>query len=554
MLASAAAAGNIGALTTNALLPSALGWIGLGFAVGWSGRQLRIPATWFSPWAWWLLLGAALLCFRWPLIRLPHELYPDESQLLAGAITLRQDPVFWRSVDGGTAGPPDYYALLPAAVFQDGTAFVAARIIACGLLWGALVAAGETLVLLTRQAHLRLAALPALLFLAFTTSPEYVHYSTELVPALLLAVAVHALARRAIRPTPLNLWAAALALGTVPWTKLQAAPIVAMLGLFFVIREFSAGRRAQVPLVIAAACLPTLAVLLLAGLTGQTEHMIVPYVLQNLLYVQSGRLPAGMVAFQQWQQAVTNGYLAAWFAGAVVFAAISGWRLRGAPAGLRPLVLLASGLFAVAVICVLAPGRPYPHYLHFLVGPLTLLLGALLAAGWREGSRWGPGLFCGCLVVPALMLKLSARPDPYAYYNHELTAPGPAHRELTARVRMLTRPGETLGLWGWRSALYVETGLAQATCQAHTESLLIAGPSQSYYLRRYLEKFIANSPPVFVDAVGPGNFRFQDRALGHEVFPFLRQWIKDHYILVGEFDGCRLYVRRDRPQGPAAVR
>jgi len=280
------------------LLPVA-GWLCLILAVGAGARQLRGPASHRIPWGAWLLLGTALLCFRWPLISLPHELYPDESQLLAGAITLRHDPLFWRSVDGGTAGPLDYYALLPAAFSSPASAYAVTRIIAAGLVWGALVAAGEVLVLLTGRPVARLAAVPALLFAAFTTSPEFVHYSTELVPALLLALAILALARREIRPTRANLWSAALLLGAVPWAKLQAAPLAAGLGLWLVVREWRAGRRKETALLLAAAGLPTLVVLLALRLTGETENMVVPYILQNLLYAQSGRLPLGNVVLQQ---------------------------------------------------------------------------------------------------------------------------------------------------------------------------------------------------------------------------------------------------------------
>ena len=550
MLASAAVAAKLGALMPIiALLPSALGWVFLGCALVYGAQLAKTPVERFAPWGWWLLLGGALLGFRWPLIQLPYELYPDESQLLAGAITLRHDPMFWRSVDGGTAGPLDYYALMPAAVFQGETAFAVTRLIAAGLIWGGLVAAGETIVLLTGCALARIAALPAFLFVTFTTSPEFIHYSSELVSTLLLALALLAMARREIRPTGRNLWAAALLLGSVPWAKLQAVPIATGLGLLLVIREFVSGRRAGTLLPIAAACVPTLFFLLLLVATNQTEHMVIPYILQNLLYVETGRLTSGQVSVQLWTQAVTGSYLAAWLAGGAAFVALAAWNLRRAPVRLRWLALGAAALLGSVIVCAFTPGRPYPHYLHLVEVPLTLLPGLLLAAAWTRSTgaaRWTLAFFAGCSVLPPLGLKLSARTDPYAAYNMEYAAPNPARRALVAQVKAFARPGESLGLWGWRSGLYVHTGLYQATCQAHTESVVAAGPYHLYYIHRYLEKLIENSPPVFVDAVGPGNFRFTDRAFGHEILPFLGKWIGENYTLVADLDGCRVYVRRDR--------
>ena len=98
----------------------------------------------------------------------------------------------------------------------------------------------------------------------------------------------------------------------------------------------------------------------------------------------------------------------------------------------------------------------------------------------------------------------------------------------------------------------METGLAQATRLAHTEPLLVAGPWQKFYLHRYYEDLVASAPPVFVDATGPGNFRFTDRtATGHEIFPALRDWVRDHYREAGDLDGVRIYARRDLPTAPA---
>jgi len=95
------------------------GWLSLLAALAWTVRDATAsrPSRLLG-WAWWLLL--AVVAFRWPILWFPHQQNPDESQLIAGSITLRQDPVFWRSVDGGTAGPIDFYPLLPAA-WNDGT-------------------------------------------------------------------------------------------------------------------------------------------------------------------------------------------------------------------------------------------------------------------------------------------------------------------------------------------------------------------------------------------------------------------------------------------------
>jgi hypothetical protein len=110
----------------------------------------------------------------------------------------------------------------------------------------------------------------------------------------------------------------------------------------------------------------------------------------------------------------------------------------------------------------------------------------------------------------------------------------------------LATRGEPLAIWGRRCALYVETGLYQATRQSHSAAQILPSPWQSYFLRRYYEDFRAANPPVFVDAVGPGNFQFQDRAQAHEAFLPLNTWVQSHYSLVAEIGGTRVYARNDR--------
>jgi len=529
-----------------------LGWLMLALAIVWSFRDAwaKSPAPALG-WKWWLLLATVLLAFRWPVLWIKFELNPDESQLIAGAMTLWHDPVFWRSVDGNTAGPLDFYPLMPAGLFSGLTAYAIARLTALTVVWGTLLFVGETLAAVANVAVARIAVLPALAFYAFTANPDFTHCSTELIPILLLAAAVYAVVRYTIVPSRSWLCFLGVLLGSVPFAKLQAAPIAAVLGAMFILHEIAANRtRGLAPLFIGA-LLPTLTIEAAGLIFGLNERIIIPYLLNNLSYVKSTPFPLGVIVAAQWWNSVADGYFVRWLVGVAVFGLLALACIRTASASLRRFGLAAVVLLAVAITCVLTPRRPFTHYLNLLSLPLSLIAGIALGMVWQHASRasrfrqkaFWVGLFFVCTLLPPIVHRTSGDDRALQFYSAGVT---PFTAELTEVIRSLAARGEPLAIWGRRCALYVETGLYQATRQAHSESQIMLGPWQKYFLRCYYEDFRAANPPVFVDAVGPGNFQFQNRVWAHEAFPPLRAWVQSHYSLVADIGGTRVYARNDR--------
>jgi hypothetical protein len=294
----------------------------------------------------------------------------------------------------------------------------------------------------------------------------------------------------------------------------------------------------------AGALLPAVVLFAMVGATGETEHMIVPFLLRNLNYVREAPLPWGERLLLQWQNAATDSYLALWIASTAILAVLAALGFRHASPPLRRAVIAAGVLAAIGVFSVSLPSRPSTHHLLLLVPPLLWLEGTALAivAGPKK-SRLVASLFVVGGVLPLLGWRATSGASFAAAH---WAGVNPSRRELVRLVRCFSAPDESLAIWGWRCSLYVEAGRRQATRQAQTEAQIYPNPLQSYYLRRYIEDFRAANPPVFADAVGPGNFAFQDRGRAHEAFPPLRAWIAAHYTEIADLDGTRLYVRNDR--------
>ena len=536
------------------LILAALGWVSLAALAVSAVRHSagRSPVIKSDGW-WWSLAGVTLLAFRWPLLWVPHQFNPDESQLIAGALTLRHDPMFWRAVDGGTAGPLDYYPLLPAAWGDGPASYAIARLIALATVFGALIFAGASLRRAIGAEVARLAVLPALVFVAFTTHPDFTHYSTELMPLLLLAAAVYLAIRHAPAPSPWLGWAVALLLGSVLWAKPQAVPLAATVWGLFVANELRCARAKNIFLsLVVGSLLPTLVCFVAVTAAGQTEHLIVPYFLRNFGYVREAPLPFVERALLQWQNSLVDGYLGLWLAGTLLLAAVGLAGARGTTAPLRRLALAEAVVLAVGGLTAIAPSRPSAHHLWFIVLPLVWTAGIALAV-MNQIAADAPAQARRRLLVAGLFLAGGTLPqlgwrarhaDEFAY-AHTLGIPA-ARLQLSTLIRRLTLPDEPLAVWGWRTSLYVEAGRRQATRQAQTEAQIYPNDYQRYFLRRYFEDFQAAQPPVFADAVGPGNFAFVDPRQAHESFPPLREWVRARYTLIATIDGVRLFVRNDR--------
>jgi hypothetical protein len=220
------------------------------------------------------------------------------------------------------------------------------------------------------------------------------------------------------------------------------------------------------------------------------------------------------------------------------------------------LVLLSASIYAVA-----KPGNPFEHYLQFLMAPWVLCIGVGMSWVWKTAAPVASrGLFA--LLAYALPAVLGIATEQTASYEYVPQYDADAS-PLVRLAKAYASEGESLGLWGWRSELYVESNMLPATRFDNTSLQLEPTPQVEFFRRQYLRDFLAANPPLFVDAVGSSEFtcpphgrcppgwhgarRYADRSrAGHETFPELARIIQARYALVADVDGVRVYLRRDR--------
>jgi hypothetical protein len=225
---------------------------------------------------------------------------------------------------------------------------------------------------------------------------------------------------------------------------------------------------------------------------------------------------------------------------------------------LKPRALLAGAwlLVIIGVWTVVYPGRPFGHYLHFLILPLAWLGGLSFIAAFRLAES-ATSLRATALIrsgVAAGFVLLTVVPQIVVRANEAHPAIGAladARRNslhpVSARLRELAQPGDTMMVWGWFPRLHTESGISQGTRESHNYREIEGGPMQRFFRDRTLRDLRKNRPALFVDAVCEGSFTYVDRtAAGLQVFPELEKYVAANYRLEEDLGGYRIFVRKDR--------
>ncbi|WP_229365697.1 hypothetical protein [Fibrisoma montanum] len=505
---------------------------------------------------------ALLFLLRLPSIVYNYEINPDESQMITQAMTLRQDPVYFRSVDGTTGGPLDSYFLILPGLIGFPFDYITAHLTAFGLVALSFWLLFQTTTHWFGSAAARVAFLPFVFTFGFTQNGDFLHYNSELVPLALLSGSYYLYAKLLAKTNP-SIWLIALIgllLGMVPFGKLQAVPLAGVVGLFVGIDILT--RREQSPMAKAvqlgalaggSVFFPLLFVGL-ARLNGVYDDFVTFYIIGNFKYANNSdpvqnllRLPEFFKKGSEfdWLVKVTLGV---WLGGMI-------YSLRqGSKAHTDTLkvsgfigILLAATLYAIT-----RTGSEYVHYLYLLTGPLFFVLGL----GWQrlginEGkNHWvSVGVTAVFLLLFGIQAGLNYRRGiainayPSDQQQGWVVQPSP----VSKAVLSYAKPGEKLAVWGWRCDYYVQTQMPQGVAENHTIRSAFEHPLQAIYQRRYVSDFVRSFPPVFVDAVGSQNLWMTDRRThGHEMIKPLKQFVDAHYRYIGLVNDTRIYVREDR--------
>ena len=176
-------------------------------------------------------IGVSLFVCRFPFL-LANQINPDETFFIAAAEKLFRDPVFFRAVDFVTSGPFNVYPLMLPAALGISPDYVSTRLIALAIIFASIYIIYRTLALVTDDPSARIAILPAAGAFAVLKYGDFLHYSSEHVSFLLLALGFYVCVKTFLRPQSHAWKVAALGLLTAVafLAKMQAVPILGCIG------------------------------------------------------------------------------------------------------------------------------------------------------------------------------------------------------------------------------------------------------------------------------------------------------------------------------------
>lgn len=531
--------------------------------------NLRLPAP-------AIVVGLLLTCvflLRLPSALVPRELNVDESQQLSYAMKFLAYSSPWKAIDGGTLTPLNSYlvAIFMWMGFKPG--FILVHMLASGLVCLQVLVAYLSLRRLGSEKTAAFGAFLMVLFYGLPTKTDYLHYSTELLPTLLLMVGFYMFLiwldqpARGSRLLPsYSLFLGGLALGAAPWCKVQALPIAGALGLVMLVaisRRAGNGcsrpsRRIMEVLALAGGGVLTTCTMLAFWAEYWTlKDFWYTNVLANMAYAGSMSTARSVVhsfmifVISPLNQLLLIGIaLLIYVSGSDQTAALSEkqkWALGGV------FVYAAAALFSVSRVSYL-----FPHHAIFLVPPTTYLVAGIALPQGRgtiqlseSSHRLRNGLVLvllgGAVSVYAAYVvqyvhmvqsirRLSNAPldSTSRIAKESATSKASSRTVLEKALEICIGPGrwalsdsnerivavthdihkahpvQSLAVWGWAPGLYVLTGIAPATRDSITQHAITNGPLQKYYRTRFLTDLRSNPPDLFIDAVAPDAFMWPE--------------------------------------------
>lgn len=506
--------------------------------------------------------GALLFFCRWDSIIYPLPLNPDEVQLAANTLRISTHGFNWNSMDGTTSGPLNSIALLwPKLIGLEvtiGTARLTALfalILVCAYVYFTLRLSFDRLVAV-------LFLMPLVLFYSLTESPDFLHYSSEIVPLLLLVVANFFIIKISLyRGTPRanDFLLVGVLVGAVPFAKLQATPIAFVMGLYALYLSIKLRKTERIRRLSALAfgALSLSAFILLPlYFSGELKDFWLSYIIWSGTYIGDSTSIRGiysMVSSDATLKHVSYFLVFIWVliqAGSAFSFSMREIKARAASPNLAYLfVLVLISFWAIA-----KPGKQFPHYLMFF--PPFVVIYFCYSSFLFYPKKPTRLIF---LIIYFFLSLFFIFSHWYDKNKGELNFQTSKYKTIL-KQSLLTKnqdlyswiptANQHLLVWGWMPQWYLLANKSPATRESHTYAQIVNTKLTDYFRSRFLIDFEKSVPAVVIDAVIGNSFGFNDSSkFSPDIFPEFSKILSEQYTNVAPMivsSACpKIYVKNE---------
>ncbi len=491
-----------------------------------------------------LLSGAGIITIgRWFSIVYPVPFNPDEAQMAANALRIQHFGWNWDAIDGTTSGPLNSLILLWPTLFGGDVTLSLSRLTATLLLCAVFILMYLSLKNISDYKFASIASMSLAIFYAATRHPDFIHYSSELLPLAIIGTGNYLIVNKFIHSKKENRGyfidvLIGTCIGSIFFAKLQAIPIATTLFLFniYSIHKTSREKKAlSITIFTGATALPFLIFLLPLYLNGNLTDFYNSYIMNAILYISKITSAYSLynlvtkdsvliLFFYFWLSIIVLG---------LMNLAFSNKDSDGHVFIIYSFITLIASLYSVA-----RPGREFPHYLMLSMPFFVFFAGSLFSCTQKNKINNAYFFYTYLLFFIVLLcvafISISNRGGIAShFFRYKTILPFRVEWKNPGIFSWLDLKNNCGLVWGWMPQWYLLGGLVPAGRESHNETQIRKNILTAYYRHRLVNDIKKSSPDIIIDAVTGHSFGFNNnKENGINSFPLLLNFIKNKYDLV----------------------
>lgn len=487
-----------------------------------------------------LLLLVAVLSFRgWYMPQI--ETGPDASIWLASANTVSILPdSIWSLLTTNEARPLTVLPLVLLHKLGMPLTYPAADIVGIIMYGLSFIIAISIMRQFVSSTFAFILALPLFATIATTSIIDYTSYNCQAPSLLIIMISLYLLLKMHQQGLPIvSVAILGLFLGSLPLIKFQNAPAGIAIGIAACLLCIKQKKISSLFLLMISAMIPVSLVALFFIRRGLWDDFMNDY-FNNYFYYAYSQEYAGDSFWHRYNPRRIVSFMfrttdSLWLLLGTLFTLVFVTVKRKFNITTNVFQWFALVFLALNFYAVIQSGWNTPHYLFYLWIPPILYLSTLLPHA--SYTKWIMAAFIGMTVLQTLHNQSFRKISSTQWLDEDAA--------IEQQIMQLTKPEESIVVWGHADRYYVETKRPMGVRLADSWWVVQPGPLQPKRIAEYLYDFEKNKPRLLVDNTsGPDPHHFEMKAAHLHAIPAISQYVQQHYECIDSLYGAKFYLRK----------